>query len=97
MTKRRAWTPFSGLGYLSGVESVVPVIPSTEIKMVKIKSGLFSMAASMQRVAPGGVIVKSSLMEPDKIKVVPSAVQVDNRTILFTMPPLSVGVVRINP
>jgi alpha-L-arabinofuranosidase len=46
--------------------------------------------------APGGETVKNSLDQRDNIKVVPAAATVENHTVKFTMPPLSVGVVRVN-
>ena len=51
----------------------------------------------MQLVAPGGETVKNSLDQPDNIKVVAAVAIVEGRTIKFTMPPLSAGVVRVTP
>ena len=51
----------------------------------------------MQLVAPGGETVKNSLDQPDNIKVVAGAATVDNGAVKFTMPRLSLRVVRIKP
>lgn len=51
--------------------------------------------ATMQIIAPGGETVKNSLDQPDNIKVVPASATVENRTVKFTMPPFSAGVVRM--
>jgi alpha-L-arabinofuranosidase len=64
---------------------------------VRFDGDLTPKTATMQLVAPGGETVKNSLEEPDNIKVVAGTATVENRTVTFTMPPLSVGVVRITP
>jgi len=64
---------------------------------VRLDGDLMPKTATMQLVAPGGETVKNSLDEPDNIKVVAATTTVENRTVKFTMPPLSVGVVRVTP
>jgi alpha-L-arabinofuranosidase len=64
---------------------------------VRLDGDLTPRTATMQLVAPGGETVKNSLEEPDNIKVIAGTAAVENRTVRFTMPPLSVGVVRITP
>ena len=51
----------------------------------------------MQLIAPGALTAKNSLDKPDNIKVVPATAAIENRTVKFTMPPLSAGVVRVTP
>ncbi len=49
----------------------------------------------MQLIAPGGETVRNSLDQPDSITVITAAATIENRSVRFTMPPLSAGVVRI--
>ena len=53
--------------------------------------------AILKLVAPGGETVKNSLKEPDNIKVVAATATVEGRTVRFTMPALSAGVVCVAP
>jgi alpha-N-arabinofuranosidase len=53
--------------------------------------------AILKLAAPGGETVKNSLKEPDNIKVVSTTATVEGRTVRFTMPPLSAGVVCVTP
>ena len=62
---------------------------------IRFDGDLNPKAATMQLVAPGGETVKNSLDQPDNIKVVPATATVENRTVKFTMPPLSAGVVKV--
>lgn len=64
---------------------------------VRLDGDFAPKSAAFQLVAPGGETVKNSLEHPDNIKVVPAAASVEDRTVKFTMPPLSVGVVRVTP
>ena len=64
---------------------------------VRLDGNLIPKAATMQLIAPGGETVKNSLDQPDNIKVVAATATVENRTVKFTMPPLSAGVVRVTP
>ncbi len=52
--------------------------------------------ATMQMVAPGDENAKNSLEKPDNIKVVPNTAVIENKTVKFTMPVFSVGVVKVN-
>ena len=51
--------------------------------------------ATMQMVAPDDENARNSLGQPDNIKVVPSAAIVENKTVKFSMPAFSVGVVKV--
>lgn len=62
---------------------------------VRLDGGPIPGAATMQLIAPGGETVKNSLEQPDTIRVVPAEVAVEDRTVKFTMPPFSAGVVRV--
>jgi alpha-L-arabinofuranosidase/lysophospholipase L1-like esterase len=64
---------------------------------VRFDGDLTPKTATLQLVAPGGETVKNSLDEPDNIKVVADTATVENRTVKFTMPLLSAGVVRVTP
>lgn len=62
---------------------------------IRLDGDLTPKAATMQIVAPGGGNVRNTLEQPGNIKVVPAAATVENRTVKFTMPPLSAGVVKV--
>lgn len=62
---------------------------------VRLDGSRIPASAAMQLIAPGGETAKNSLEQPDNIKVVPAAVTVENRSVQFTMPPFSAGVVRV--
>ncbi|MEN6337766.1 MAG: alpha-L-arabinofuranosidase C-terminal domain-containing protein [Phycisphaerales bacterium] len=64
---------------------------------IRIEGDLVPKTATMQLVAPGGETVKNSLEQPENIKVVSGDATVEERTVRFTMPPLSAGVVRVTP
>jgi alpha-L-arabinofuranosidase len=64
---------------------------------IRLDGDLIPSTATMQLVAPGSETVKNSLKEPDNIKVVAGTATVENRTVKFTMPPLSAGVVCVRP
>jgi alpha-N-arabinofuranosidase len=64
---------------------------------VRLDGDLIPKVATMHLIAPGSETVRNSLEQPDKIKVVPTAATVEDRTVKFTMPPLSAGVVRVTP
>jgi alpha-N-arabinofuranosidase len=64
---------------------------------IRLDGDLIPKAATMELVAPGDETVKNSLDQPDNIKVVPATATVESRTVRFTMPPLSAGVVRLTP
>ncbi len=51
--------------------------------------------ATMQIVAPGDENAKNSLEQPNNIKVAPSTAVVENKTVKFSMPAFSVGVVKV--
>ena len=52
-------------------------------------------SADVQLIAPGSETVKNSIEHPDNIRVVDSVAKVSDRTVTFSMPPLSAGVVRV--
>jgi alpha-N-arabinofuranosidase len=64
---------------------------------IRLDGDFIPMAATMQLVAPGDETVKNSIEEPDNIKVVAAATTVEKRTVKFTMPPLSAGVICVTP
>ncbi len=65
--------------------------------VIRLDGDFAPRTVTMQLVAPGGETVKNSLEQPDNIKVVAGTAVVEDRTIRFAMPPLSVGVVRVTP
>ena len=65
--------------------------------IVRFDGDIMPRTATLQLVAPGGETVKNTLEEPDNIKVVAATAFVEDRTVKITMPPLSVGVVRVTP
>jgi alpha-N-arabinofuranosidase len=65
--------------------------------VVRFDGDLAPGTATMQLVAPGDETVKNTLEEPDNIKVVNATATVEGRTVKFSMPPLSAGVVRVTP
>lgn len=70
----------------------------TEVETaVRFDGDLIPRTATMQLIAPGGETVRNSLDQPDNIKVVAADAAVEDRTVRFTMPPLSAGVVRVMP
>ncbi|OHB67891.1 MAG: hypothetical protein A2Y76_02605 [Planctomycetes bacterium RBG_13_60_9] len=64
---------------------------------IRLAGDLIPKAATMQLVAPGGDTVKNTLEQPDNIKVVSATATVEDRSVKFTMPPLSASVVRVTP
>ena len=64
---------------------------------VRLDGDLMPKTAILKLVAPGGETVKNSLKEPDNIKVVAATATVEGRTVRFTMPALSAGVVCVAP
>lgn len=52
--------------------------------------------ASMQVVAPGNLFAVNTLEEPNRVSPKPTEVQTTPRTVRFTLPPYSVGVVAIS-
>ncbi|MBN2591315.1 MAG: carbohydrate binding domain-containing protein [Sedimentisphaerales bacterium] len=52
-------------------------------------------SATMQMVAPEDENTRNSLEQSDNIKVIPSAVVVENKIVKFSMPAFSVGVVKV--
>ena len=64
---------------------------------VSFDGDLIPGTATMQLVAPGDETVKNSIAEPDNIKVVAAPATVEGRTVKFTMPQLSAGVVCVTP
>jgi len=68
----------------------------TEVEaVIRLDGDMTPKTATMQLIAPGGETVKNSLEQPDSIKVVPAKATLENRTVIFTMPPLSAGVVKL--
>jgi len=65
--------------------------------VIRLDGDFAPRTVTMQLIAPGGETVKNSLEQPDNIKVVAGTAVVEDRTIRFAMPPLSVGVVRVMP
>jgi alpha-L-arabinofuranosidase len=51
--------------------------------------------ATMQLIAPGGETVKNSMEQPDQLKPVAAEVARADRRITVSLPPLSVGVVKL--
>jgi alpha-N-arabinofuranosidase len=64
---------------------------------VRFDGDLTPKTAGMQLIAPGSDTAKYSLEKLDTIKPVPASATIDNRTVKFTMPPFSAGVVRVTP
>ncbi len=64
---------------------------------VHIAGDFTPQTATMQLIAPGGATVRNTLEHPGNIKVVTSVATVKDRTVAFTVPPLSAGVVRVAP
>jgi alpha-N-arabinofuranosidase len=62
---------------------------------IRLDGDMIPKAVTMQLVAPGGETVKNTFDQPDSIKVVPATAIIENRTVKFTMPPLSAGVVKV--
>lgn len=52
-------------------------------------------SASMQLVAPGDLLARNTLENPNQVKPEPANVQVDGQKLRFTMPPYSAGVVTV--
>jgi alpha-N-arabinofuranosidase len=78
------------------LKAVNPTSTSVEAE-IRLDGDLIPANAAMQLIAPGGETAKNSIEEPDNIKVVDAAATVENRTVKFTMPPLSAGVVCVRP
>jgi hypothetical protein len=78
------------------LKAVNPTIAAVEAT-VRFDGDLTPKTAAMQLVAPGGETVKNTLEQPDNIKVMAATATVEDRTVKFTMPPLSVGVVCVVP
>jgi alpha-L-arabinofuranosidase len=78
------------------LKAVNPTTATVET-VVRFDGDLAPKTATMQLIVPGGETVKNTLEHPDNIKVVPAVVAIENRTVKFTMPPLSVCVVRVTP
>jgi alpha-N-arabinofuranosidase len=62
---------------------------------IRIDGDINPGSATMQMIAPGNENARNSLEEPGNIKVVPASATVENRTVRFTMPPLSASVVKL--
>jgi alpha-N-arabinofuranosidase len=58
-------------------------------------SNVRAAGASMQLVAPGSLRARNTLEQPDRVRVEPASVRVDNGMMRFTMPALSAGVVTV--
>jgi alpha-N-arabinofuranosidase len=70
----------------------------TEVEArVRLEGDLTPKTVTMQLIAPGGEAVKNSLEQPDNIKVVAATAALEGNTVVFTMPALSAGVVRVTP
>jgi alpha-N-arabinofuranosidase len=78
------------------LKAVNPTGTAVEASIV-LDGDLIPKNAAMQLIAPGGETVKNSLDEPENIRAVPTIATVEDRTVKFTMPPLSAGVVRVTP
>ena len=76
------------------LKAVNPTNTAVEAE-IRLDGDLFPKTATMQLVAPGEETVKNTLEQPDNIKVVPATATIENRTVKFTMPPLSAGVVKV--
>jgi len=62
---------------------------------IKLEGDFVPRTATMQLVAPGGETVQNTLEQPDNIKVAPASAAIENHIIKFTMPKLSIGVVKV--
>jgi alpha-N-arabinofuranosidase len=62
-------------------------------------SGTFARATpAFQLVAPGTLNARNTMQSPDTVKPAPAPVSLNNRTLTFTLPPLSAGVITLtNP
>ncbi|MBN1123945.1 MAG: carbohydrate binding domain-containing protein [Sedimentisphaerales bacterium] len=77
--------------YLKAVNPTSTAVTAT----VRFDGDLQPRTATLQLIAPSGETVKNALKEPDNIKVENATVIMEGRTVKFTMPPLSAGVVRV--
>jgi hypothetical protein len=50
----------------------------------------------MQVIAPGAETVKNTIADPNKIKAAAAPATLQGKTVKFTMPALSAGVVRVS-
>jgi alpha-N-arabinofuranosidase len=64
--------------------------------VIRMEGDFVPKTASFKLIAPGGETVRNTIEQPSNIRAVPAAAAVADRTIRFTMPPLSAGVVRVN-
>jgi alpha-N-arabinofuranosidase len=78
------------------LKAVNPTGTAVEVA-VRLDGDLMPRTATMQLIAPGSDTVKNSIEQPDNIKVVTATATVESSTVKFTLPPLSVGVVRVTP
>jgi alpha-L-arabinofuranosidase len=78
------------------LKAVNPTEKSVEAS-IRLDGDLAPKTAALQLIAPGAADVKASLEKPDAIKAAAATATVDGRTVKFTMPPFSAGVVRIVP
>ena len=76
------------------LKAVNPTDKAIEAAIV-LDGGFSPNTAIMQMVAPGDESAKNSLEKPDNIKVVPSNAVIENKTVKFSMPAFSVGVVKV--
>ena len=77
--------------YLKAVNPTDNAVEAT----ITLDGAFAPKAATMQLVAPGNITAKNTLDQPDNIKVVPAAAVIENRSVKFTMPALSAGVVKV--
>jgi alpha-N-arabinofuranosidase len=70
---------------------------STETQItVNIDGDLVPRAATLDVVAPGAENIRNSIDQPDRIKAAPGQANLQRKTVKFTMPAWSAGVVRVS-
>lgn len=74
------------------------VNPSREAKSVSLTlTGMALQSATMRQVSPGSLEARNTLEATDAVHVESADVTVDGQVIRFMMPPLSAGVVTVEP
>lgn len=68
-------------------------MPATHSR--KVRGDLTPKTAMMQLIAPGAITAKNTLGQPDNIKVIPASAILEDHTVKFNIPPLSVGIVKL--
>jgi len=76
-------------------KAVNPTQQVVEVELV-VEGDNIVKKASMQLIAPTSLFARNTLEEPKQVRPEPSNVQVDGRTVRFSLPAYSAGVVTIN-